>query len=115
GGVRAMHRRPGQPHRPGDLRQAHPQRARHHRAGPASVSGHPVRAKSAIVGVADAASPTGDLDLHGRALEAAMVREALDDAGLALTDVDALFASGEAMGLAEFRSEEHTSELQSPD
>ena len=66
------------------------------------MSGHPVRAKSAIVGVADAASPTGDLDLHGRALEAAMVREALDDAGLALTDVDALFASGEAMGLAEF-------------
>jgi acetyl-CoA acetyltransferase len=55
-----------------------------------------------VAGVADAASPTGDLDLHGRALEAAMVREALDDAGLTPADVDAVFAAGEVMGLAEF-------------
>jgi acetyl-CoA acetyltransferase len=54
------------------------------------------------VGVADAASPTGDLDLHGRALEAAMIREALDDAGLALDDVDAVLSAGDAMGLPEF-------------
>ena len=32
------------------------------------------------MGVADAASPTGELDRHGRHLEAAMVREALADA-----------------------------------
>jgi hypothetical protein len=31
-----------------------------------------LRGKAAIVGIADAASPTGELDLHGRALEAAM-------------------------------------------
>jgi acetyl-CoA acetyltransferase len=61
-----------------------------------------VRGKAAVVGVADAASPTGDLDLRGRALEAAMIREALDDAGLEPSDVDALFAAGDAMGLAEF-------------
>ena len=41
-------------------------------------------------------------ELHGRALEAAMVREALDDAGLGPGDVDAVFASGEVMGLAEY-------------
>jgi len=61
-----------------------------------------IRGRSAIVGVADAASPTGDLDLTGRALEAAMIREALDDAGLGLSDVDAVFSAGDAMGLAEF-------------
>ncbi len=61
-----------------------------------------VRGRAAIVGVADAASPTGDLELHGRALEAAMVREALDDAGLDISDVDAVFGAGDAMGLPEF-------------
>jgi acetyl-CoA acetyltransferase len=61
-----------------------------------------VRGKAAIVGVADAASPSGDLELHGRALEAAMIREALDDAGLAISDVDAVFSAGDAMGLPEF-------------
>ena len=30
-----------------------------------------LRGKAAIVGVADLASPTGELDLHGRALEIA--------------------------------------------
>jgi len=45
------------------------------------------------VGVADAASPTGELDATTRALEAAMVREALADAGLSLGDVDAVFAA----------------------
>jgi acetyl-CoA acetyltransferase len=61
-----------------------------------------VRGRAAIVGVADAASPTGELELHGRALEAAMIREALDDAGLDVSDVDAVFGAGDAMGLPEF-------------
>ena len=61
-----------------------------------------VRGRAAIVGVADAASPTGDLELRGRALEAAMIREALDDAGLDVSDVDAVFSAGDAMGLPEF-------------
>ena len=41
-----------------------------------------LRGAAAIVGVTDAASPTGELDSHGRALEVAMIHEALDDAGL---------------------------------
>ena len=61
-----------------------------------------VRGKAAIVGVSDAVSPTGDLDIHGRELEAAMVREALEDAGLTIGDVDAVFSAGDAMGLPEF-------------
>ena len=61
-----------------------------------------VRGRSAIVGVADAVSPTGDLDLTGRALDAAMIREALDDAGLTVADVDAVFAANDAGDLAEF-------------
>src|SRR3954453_3845847 len=61
-----------------------------------------IRGQSAIVGVADAVSPTGDLDITGRALEAAMIREALDDAGLSISDVDGVFAANDAMGLAEF-------------
>ena len=52
----------------------------------------PFRGRAAIVGVADAASPTGELVGTTRALEAAMVREALADAGLALTDFDGVFA-----------------------
>jgi acetyl-CoA acetyltransferase len=66
------------------------------------VKSDAIRGKAAVVGVADAASPTGDLELHGRALEAAMVREALDDAGLDISDVDGLFSAGDAMGLPEF-------------
>ena len=61
-----------------------------------------LRAASAIVGVADAASPTGELDLHGRALEAAMVKEALDDAGLELSDVDGVCHAESSMAVAEY-------------
>jgi len=65
-----------------------------------------LRGQAAIVGVADAASPTGQLDLHGRALEVAMLKEALADAGLGLGDVDGVcYAGGTGMGtlqLAEF-------------
>jgi acetyl-CoA acetyltransferase len=61
-----------------------------------------LRGRAAIVGVADAASPTGELDLTGRALEAAMVREALADAGLTLADVDGVCYAGMATGLAEY-------------
>jgi acetyl-CoA acetyltransferase len=61
-----------------------------------------MRAAAAIVGVADAASSTGVLDDHGRALEARMVREALDDAGLTIADVDGLCCSGTPTGLAEY-------------
>ena len=52
-----------------------------------------MRGAAAIVGVADAVSPTGELDGSVRALEVRMIREALDDAGLALADVDGLFCS----------------------
>ena len=51
-----------------------------------------LRAKAAIVGVADAVSPTGELEGSVRALEVQVIREALDDAGLAISDVDAVFA-----------------------
>lgn len=49
-----------------------------------------LRGAAAIVGVADAVSPTGELDGSTRALEAQMIREALDDAGLTIADVDAV-------------------------
>ncbi|MCU1496803.1 MAG: thiolase [Acidimicrobiales bacterium] len=52
-----------------------------------------LRAKAAIVGVADAVSPTGMLEGSTRELEVRMIREALDDAGLALADVDGLFSN----------------------
>jgi acetyl-CoA acetyltransferase len=61
-----------------------------------------LRGTAAIVGVADAASPTGELDVRGRALEAAMIREALADAGLTLADVDGVCCSGIATGVAEY-------------
>jgi acetyl-CoA acetyltransferase len=61
-----------------------------------------LRAAAAIVGVADAASPTGVLELHGRALEAAMVREALADAGLTIDDVDGVCYGGSPPGVAEY-------------
>jgi acetyl-CoA acetyltransferase len=60
-----------------------------------------LRGAAAIVGVADAASPTGRLDVRGRALEAAMIREALADAGLTLDDVDGVCCSGIATGITE--------------
>jgi acetyl-CoA acetyltransferase len=61
-----------------------------------------LRARAALVGVADIASPTGMLDQHGRALEMAMIRAALDDAGLTLADVDGIAAAGMPTGLAEY-------------
>ena len=61
-----------------------------------------LRARAALVGVADIASPTGMLDQHGRALETAMIRAALDDAGLTLADVDGIAAAGMPTGLAEY-------------
>jgi acetyl-CoA acetyltransferase len=61
-----------------------------------------LRGAAAIVGVADAASPTGELDRFGRDLETAMVLEALDDAGLTLADVDGVCHSQSAMAFAEY-------------
>ena len=63
---------------------------------------HALRAAAAIVGVADAVSPTGELDLQGRVLEAAVVREALADAGLTIGDVDGICYGGSAPGAAEY-------------
>ena len=61
-----------------------------------------MRGAAAIVGVADAVSPTGELELTGRALEATMVAEALADAGLTLDDVDGVCHAGSSMQLAEY-------------
>jgi acetyl-CoA acetyltransferase len=65
-----------------------------------------LRGRAAIVGVADAASPTGELELTGRALEVAMIAEALADAGLTIADVDGLCYAGftgmATLGLAEY-------------
>ena len=61
-----------------------------------------LRGRAAIVGVADEVSPTGELDRHGRALEAAVIRDALADAGLTLADVDGLSYAGQTPGLAEY-------------
>jgi acetyl-CoA acetyltransferase len=61
-----------------------------------------LRAQAAIVGVADACSPTGELDDFGRALETRMVLEALEDAGLTLDDVDGLCHAQSAMSFAEY-------------
>lgn len=61
-----------------------------------------LRGKAAIVGVTDKVSPTGELALSGRALEAKVVRDALSDAGLALSDVDGLCSIGGTLDLAEY-------------
>ena len=61
-----------------------------------------MRGQAAIVGVADAASPTGELDLHGRALEVSVILEALDDAGLTLADVDGVCHWQSSMMMAEY-------------
>ena len=61
-----------------------------------------LRGAAAVVGVADAASPTGELELTGRALEVAMLKEALDDAGLELSDIDGICHSGNSMAFAEY-------------
>jgi acetyl-CoA acetyltransferase len=60
------------------------------------------RGQAAIVGVSDAVSPTGELDSHGRALEARVIREALEDAGLTLADVDGVCHAQSSVGLAEY-------------
>jgi acetyl-CoA acetyltransferase len=52
---------------------------------------HPVRGAAAIVGVADEISPDGEIEGDLRSIESRVVRAALDDAGLALADVDGLF------------------------
>src|SRR6185437_6800443 len=67
-----------------------------------SGCGRSLRGAVAVVGVADAVSPSGELECRGRALEAMVVREALEDAGLAVSDVDGLCASGNVAGLAEY-------------
>lgn len=59
---------------------------------------HPLRGASAIAGVADAASPSGDLDLRGQRLQVAMIREALEDAGLTIADVDGICSADPGMG-----------------
>lgn len=61
-----------------------------------------LRGAAAIVGIADAASPTGVLDRHGRELEAAMIAAALEDAGLTLADVDGVTCAGGPAQLAEY-------------
>jgi len=65
------------------------------------------RGQAAIVGVADLVSPTGELEGSLRAVEGAAIREALDDAGLSLGEVDAVFAAtgggmAPSMELAEY-------------
>jgi acetyl-CoA acetyltransferase len=61
-----------------------------------------LRGAAAIVGVADDVSPTGELDRTGRELEVAMVLEALEDAGLALADVDGVCHPESAVAFAEY-------------
>lgn len=61
-----------------------------------------LRGAAAIVGAVDEVSPTGELERRGRALEAAMVADALEDAGLSLADVDAVCSAGQPGGLAEY-------------
>jgi acetyl-CoA acetyltransferase len=63
------------------------------------VPADPFRGAAAVVGVADAADPSGMLDGTVPQLEARMVREALADAGLALADVDGL-CTNNALGWA---------------
>ncbi len=57
------------------------------------MTGPGLRGRAAIVGVADAVSPTGMLEGSTRALEVQVIREALDDAGLVISDVDAVFSN----------------------
>ncbi|MCA8962884.1 MAG: thiolase, partial [Planctomycetes bacterium] len=52
------------------------------------IATDPFRARTAIVGVADAVDPSGELDGTVRSLEVRMIREALTDAGLTIADVD---------------------------
>ena len=65
-----------------------------------------IRGKAAIVGVADAVSPTGSLPMRGRELEVAVIGEALADSGLTIDDVDGICYAGlspfGSMSLAEY-------------
>lgn len=54
---------------------------------------NPLRGRAAIVGAVDAVSPTGKLDRTTARLEVDMVRDALDDAGLTIADVDAVIST----------------------
>ena len=57
-----------------------------------------MRGKAAIAGVADAASPDGNLPLRGQKLQVAMIRAALEDAGLTIADVDGVCTADPGMG-----------------
>ncbi len=61
-----------------------------------------LRGAAAVVGVADDVSPTGELERAGRELEVAMILDALEDAGLTLSDVDGVCHAESAVGLAEY-------------
>lgn len=61
-----------------------------------------LRGKAAIVGIGEYVSPTGELPLRGRALEAKVIKEALDDAGLTLADVDGIAHAWSSMDMAEY-------------
>ena len=61
-----------------------------------------LRGAAAIVGIAEAASPTGELPIRGRELEAAVIKAALDDAGLTIADVDGVAHPDSSLDLAEF-------------
>ena len=58
---------------------------------------HSLRGAAAIVGAVDAVSPTGALDRPVAKLEVDMIAAALDDAGLALADVDAVISNNGMM------------------
>lgn len=58
---------------------------------------HPLRGAAAIVGAVDAVSSTGKLDRTDRQLEIDMIRAALDDAGLAIADVDCVMSTNGMM------------------
>ncbi len=52
--------------------------------------------------MSDAVSPTGELDTYGRALEVQVIKEALQDAGLTLSDVDGVCHADSSIALAEY-------------
>ena len=58
---------------------------------------HPLRAATAIVGAADAVSSTGTLGRSVEDLEVEMIRDALADAGLDITDVDSVISTNGMM------------------
>lgn len=53
-----------------------------------------IRGRAAIVGVADDVSPTGVLGQSEQALQVKMIRQALEDAGLKVSDLDGIFTTG---------------------